>query len=230
MLLTYLTICFMNNWRGGWTIGPRYLAGIVPLLAWPAAFGLSRWFQTQPRSATVMSVAALLTALVASGLASAYYPHIPPEITRPLSQLLPILIAHDYAPNTAASWIGVYGTASMVPIAVVSLVAVVHIVRGDVWPRAVANLFAGAALAFAALFALSYSGEAAPPYDAIALITRTWNPKGHDAASQLEQEAERAASIDTYDQLIALYLEEGRQAEAQHTQRRRDARVAETNE
>lgn len=86
-----LTISCMNNWRGGWTVGPRYLTPILPFLVWRAVEGLRR---LPRRPARWFALAALAVALLLSGLTSAWYPHVPPKIAFPLTgQLLPMLKA-----------------------------------------------------------------------------------------------------------------------------------------
>ena len=89
--LLLLAVACMNNWRGGWTVGPRYLTPILPFLAWRALEGLRR---LPARPARIFALAALAAGLVMSGLPSAWYPHVPPEIAFPLTgQLWPMLTA-----------------------------------------------------------------------------------------------------------------------------------------
>jgi hypothetical protein len=122
LLLTVLGIASMNNWRGGWTIGPRYLALCVPFLAWPALVALDALSERAPRATAAFAIGATTAAMLASGLPGAYYPHLPPEITRPLPQIFAPLIARGYAPLNAGMWLGVSGGASMAPMAGCALV------------------------------------------------------------------------------------------------------------
>jgi len=113
---TYVVICFMNNWTGGWSIGPRYLALVVPFVAW-GALGALDWLAGRwPRTTGAVALGTTAVALVASGFPSMYYPHLPPELHHPLPHLFGVLIAHDYAPHNAGNLLGWYGTASMVPV------------------------------------------------------------------------------------------------------------------
>ena len=90
-----LAISCMNNWRGGWTVGPRYLTPILPFLAWRALEGLRR---LPRRPARLFALAALAVGLVLSGLTSAWYPHVPPKIAFPLTdQLWPMVAAGEAA-------------------------------------------------------------------------------------------------------------------------------------
>jgi len=80
-----LAISCMNNWRGGWTVGPRYLTPLLPFLAWRALEGLRR---LPRRPARWFALAALGVGLVLSGLPSAWYPHVPPDVRFPLTDHL----------------------------------------------------------------------------------------------------------------------------------------------
>lgn len=122
-VLSCLAISAMNNWRGGWTVGPRYLAVCVPFLGFPAAFALHRLARRAPLWAAGIGLGTAAASLVGSGIASAYYPHLPPELTRPLPQLFAVLIAHDFAPPNLGNWFGVWGTASVMPLYACALVA-----------------------------------------------------------------------------------------------------------
>jgi len=124
-VLSCLVISAMNNWRGGWTVGPRYLAVCVPFLAFPAVVALQRLAARAPLWAAGLGVGTAAASVVASGIPSAYYPHLPPEFTRPLPQLFSVLVAHDFAPPNLGNWFGVWGTASIVPLCASALAALV---------------------------------------------------------------------------------------------------------
>ncbi len=226
VLLTTLAIATMNNWRGGWTIGPRYLAVAYPFLAWGALVGLEPLVRKAPRVARVLAVGSTIVALVLSGVPSAYYPHYPPEVDRPLTQIVRVLIEHDFAPFTLANRLGVYGTASMIPLAGIGAIVVVLIAWGARrrMDRAIA-LIGGALLAALAIWPLSID----PRPDereiraAVGLITRTWEPAGHDQASLLARELRRDEHAEGYRRLAELYDAEGRDAEARMARARADA-------
>ena len=122
-VLSCLAIAAMNNWRGGWTVGPRYLAVCVPFLAFPALVALDRLARRAPLMAAGLGLGTAAASLVGSGIPSAYYPHLPPELTRPLPQLFSVLIAHDFAPPNLGNWFGVWGTASLLPLFAAGLAA-----------------------------------------------------------------------------------------------------------
>ena len=156
--------------------------------------------------------------MLASGLPSAYYPHLPPELTRPLPQLFAVLIAHDYAPPNAGAWLGVYGTPSMLPLLMVAIAALALCVRPVEGWRARGVVAAFALVAAAGTSALLF----VPPHDehgvseAVAFITRHWSPVGHDAAARSTQQlrARPVVRDDDLQKLAAIYDEEGRTREA----------------
>jgi hypothetical protein len=222
ILGTTAGIAVMNNWRGGWTIGPRYLVLLYPFLAWATLFGLAPLVRRAPRLAGALAVGTTAVGLLLSGVPSAYYPHYPIPVDRPLSQVVAVLIEHGYAPYNAANLVGVYGTPSMVPLGLLGLGALVWIAwaQRDRVGRAV-SLLGGAALAVAIAWPLLLDPRPGHPEirAAVALITRTWEPAGHDRASAL---AARLAEADGdperraagYRRLAELYAAQGRDREA----------------
>jgi hypothetical protein len=217
-LLTLLAICSMNNWRGGWTIGPRYLVTVIPFVAWGALEGLEMVAHRFPALAFSAAAGCTGAALAASGAPSAYYPHLPPEIGRPLPELLAVLIAHDYAPYNAGSLLNLYGTPSMWPLFAAAAAALL-LVFLRVGPAAGRKrVLPGALLLCAALLWPLCSGSSERPAvrGARAFITRNWSPAGHDRAARLRAELGRRAGSDPDlgRRLADTYLQEGRDREA----------------
>jgi hypothetical protein len=172
-----------------------------------------------------VAVGSTLAALIASGIPSVYYPHLPPEFSHPLPQLFAVLIAHDYAPHNAAGLVGVYGTAAMVPLGLLALGAIYWCVTPTLLPRD--RLIAlGAALPIAVLALLP--GLLAPEpdrpvRDAVAYVTTRWSPEGHDRAARLAERlrADPEATASERRRLADLYLAEGRDRDAQRWMRPR---------
>jgi hypothetical protein len=220
-----LVIASMNNWRGGWTIGPRYLALCVPFLGWLALHALAAWASTPRRTfaSSTLALAATAVGLLASGVPSVYYPHLPPEFTRPIPQLFALLIAHDFAPFNAAAALGVYGSPSMLPLLVCAWVALgsclLH-VRG-----ARTRLRLGAAALACALVLstplLSRPNQEPGVAKATAFVTRRFQPAGHDRAARLVERLRVEPSPPLFELLARTYDAEGRALEASRARKGR---------
>ncbi|MCS6799050.1 MAG: hypothetical protein NZ898_11065 [Myxococcota bacterium] len=219
VLLTVLAIGSMTHWRGGWTVGPRYLVPVLPFAAWLALGALDAMCRRWRWLGHAIALGGLLAGLIASALPSVYYPHVPPEIARPLRDLIPILVAHDYAPWTVLHPFGVTGTAAMLPL-FAGLVALVLWIGWRRRPSIAAHVRVavgalGVSTAALAVQALPADCDRACR-DAVAFVTRHWHPPGHDRASRLSRALEAAPEpdFDGYRRLAALYTAEGRDAEA----------------
>jgi hypothetical protein len=217
VLATVVAIAAMNNWRGGWTVGPRYLAVVYPFLGWTALYALEPLARRVPRTTSAVVVGLTGVGLALSGVASAYYPHYPPEVDRPVTQVLQVLVAHDYAPFTLVNRLGVYGTLSMLPLGLLGALALVWAAFGarrasERW----AGVVGGVVLAglVSAPLLVDPRPDAPEVRAAVGLITRTWQPAGHDAAARLERSLRSDAQPEGYRRLAELYEAEGRDQEA----------------
>lgn len=231
VLLSFGAILTMRIWRGGWTIGPRYLALTVPFIAWWAMEGLALLGARSRLSALTLAVGTCAAGIVASGIPSVYYPHLPEDLTRPLPQLFAVLIAHDYAPENALGWLGVHGSPSMLPLALLATCAIAWMIWQSA--RGPSRLAQRAALALGCVVvgSLAVLPAALGPEDtatvvaARAFITERWQPAGHDRAARLEERL-RAASADASlarqlaEELAETYEREGRSADASRVRRR----------
>jgi hypothetical protein len=85
-----LFIAGFRGWRGGWSVGPRYILEVAGVLAVCAVDGVGvlprRW--RLPLLMTLVSVSVLH-----SGLAGAFFPHLPDVLRAPVGELLLPLIA-----------------------------------------------------------------------------------------------------------------------------------------
>jgi hypothetical protein len=89
-LAILLTYGGYPNWHGGFTVGPRYLVGALPFLAFPLAF--ARWGLVATALAGASAAAVALTALV--------FPFVPPGFPLPWGTFAAPLLAEGLvAPN-----------------------------------------------------------------------------------------------------------------------------------
>lgn len=182
----YLVICFMNNWTGGWSIGPRYLVAVIPFVAAGVLMGLDRLAQTRRELAHVLALGATASSLGISGLYSAYYPHLPDTVHGPMTQLFPELIAEGFAPTNAAMLLGVRGSWSMLPFALLLLGALIWAAqRSRSWRRWSAALLV-AALTFSPH--LIFAPRRTPEVDHVVdIMKRTWRPRVSSTLSMQTQ-------------------------------------------
>lgn len=230
-LITLLLICTMNNWRGGWTVGPRYLAVAYPFLAYAAFEGGRVVARTYPRALGAFAVASLSVGLLASGAPSIYYPHLPEAITRPIPQLIAVLVKFDFAPYNAGSYFAArlgrdwHGTSSMLPILLLGLFAVIFAAWGErrlqdrLWVFLVSLLFSSWMLAPL----VAQDSNAATARDATGHLLGYWDPAGFDEAARIEARIRAGNASDAdYRRLPAVYEGEGRVIDQRAAERRRD--------
>lgn len=216
-LTTLLGIVVMNNWRGGWTIGPRYLALVYPFLAWGAVVGLEPLVRRRPKFIAAIVVGATIVGLVLSGLPSAYYPHYPIPVDRPVSQVVRVLIEHDYAPYALANLVGIHGGASMLPLFAIGVTAIAWLAWALPARRERASAV-GFGLALAVLFCWPLLIDPRPDHpqirESVELITTMWEPRGHDRVATLAAGLRTEPSAAGYFELADRLEAEGRAREA----------------
>ncbi|MCB9601969.1 MAG: hypothetical protein H6720_16750 [Sandaracinus sp.] len=123
-LTTYLVICLMNNWEGGWVIGPRYLVVTLPFVAVASALGLDAMARRWRRGTHVLALGAAAASIVTGGVPS-LYPHVPPDVDWPLAHLFPALLELGRAPDNPLLALGVDGAVSLLPLVVLAIGAMV---------------------------------------------------------------------------------------------------------
>ena len=185
-----LIVCFvlskligtMNNWRGGWTVGPRYLATLEPLVAVAALVGLEAIAARGPawrRATTVFAGGAAVQSFLMSAVPSAWFPHVPTEFVSPFFELFVPLVRDGYAPRNAGwyffEWQGMRG---MIPFFVVGAIITAIVLRGDERkPLAIGAHVLGAA-AVALLLVAPFA--AAAKYESMGVtrfVKSVWEPQ-----------------------------------------------------
>jgi len=130
--LTFL-VGSLNNWRGGWQIGPRYLATLIPALGLAALAGLDALTAVpgMRRPVTVFAAGATLCSFVATGLVAAVYPHLPEQFHTGFFELVAPLLRAGYVPFNVGHALGMETPASMWGFALGALAMAVIVLRGD---------------------------------------------------------------------------------------------------
>lgn len=197
--LVTLFVASLNNWRGGWTVGPRYLSTVVPFLAGPALAGLAALGARRPTLASLAAGTATLLALALSGLSSALYPHVPESFSFPFGQLFVPLLAAGRVPYTLGGLAGLQGAWALGPLLLAALVLA---------SRAARPLELGFATGLAAAL-LAGALWLAPPTDAhraaLAHVERHWEPVAPRGARRDAGDARAAARRGEVRRALELY-------------------------
>ena len=232
---TVLAIAMMDHWRGGWTLGPRYLAVAFPFVGWWAVRGLNAVASLAPIAAQASAWGAALAAIALQGGLSAWYPHVPPAIDLPLRDLWWPMVHGGFAPLTLGAGLGWYGMSTMWPWFAAAVLAWALASGGFPSARravvgAVGALVIAATLVMPHALPAAQGGEAetARSRSTRAFVLEHFAPPGHDRAARLERvlpaltgEDERRARAE----LEALWRTQGRDKRANSLRRRTRARA-----
>lgn len=100
-------------WRGGWQIGPRYIAAMIPFAMVPIAVAMSvadrRWWTRG------IAWGLIAVAVVGYGMTSAQFPYFPEKFDNPLFELTLRLYGDGYAPYSAGWALGLRGALAYAP-------------------------------------------------------------------------------------------------------------------
>ncbi|MFN0247916.1 MAG: hypothetical protein ACKV2T_13590 [Kofleriaceae bacterium] len=118
VLVVYiLFITSINFWRGGWSVGPRYITVALPFLLPPIVAQLDAWrARVLPMS---IAVALMLVGVAIFTLATATFPYWPEAFENPFHELTLRLVADGLVAPNAGTWIGVPALVSLVPLALI---------------------------------------------------------------------------------------------------------------
>lgn len=163
----------MANWRGGWCAGgPRYIAAVVPFLAWAVALSWRRLWQ--PRPWLVAGLGGLVAASVfACALAGAHFPHFPLQLDDPLFDLTLPYLARGLVPYSLGTLVGLRGLASWLPLAALVLGALALALR-PLGRRALVSV--ALAAAFVAALGLANGRTTAAERHALEIVRGVWEP------------------------------------------------------
>lgn len=172
-LTTYLVICLMNNWEGGWVIGPRYLVVTLPFVAVASALALDELALRSRTLAHVLALGTTAASLVTGGIPS-LYPHVPPDLDWPLAHLFPALLEASRAPDNWLLTRGASPEVSLLPLAALAIGAWIFASQRTRDRRSVALSIALAAVLVAPHFA--FAPERTPAIDqTVTYVVEHWD-------------------------------------------------------
>ena len=108
-----LFISSINFWRGGWQVGPRYIAAMLPFLLPPIAALFETWRGRPVRLG--LAAGLIATGVVIYVLSSATFPYWPDNMRHPLYDVTFRLLGENLVAPSLGSLLGVPGIAGIVP-------------------------------------------------------------------------------------------------------------------
>ncbi len=108
-----LLLASMPNLRKmlGWTVGPRYAAGVAAFV-W---VGVALWWSRVGATARSVVEGLAVYGVLVGGLAALWYPHYPMVFVNPTFQLLLPCMAKGLVPWSVGTWLGLSGLPSALP-------------------------------------------------------------------------------------------------------------------
>ena len=183
MVVYGIFISMVQDWRGGWGAGPRYIVPAVPVLAWYLMHVLAELRETRLGDLLWSATAGLvLIAMFVCGISAAFFPHYPLDALNPVFELGTYLVSRGVWPHSTLGWFGVSGAWAVGLVALLAFGSWGAIVseaareRGwQGWAAAAASL----ALAIGLLTAMSRveTPDKAQVDKARALVFSVWEPR-----------------------------------------------------
>lgn len=186
------------HWRGGWTVGPRYLAPAPPFFAFLGLVALESIAQHGPHwrtGARGVSSGLALASVLSIGSVGILYDTLPETYTRPFLQfVLPMTIA-GFVPHHVGEWFGVDSIAFWYLVAgcLVGAGITAFFLRAGEGPRAHAVRVGVGLLTFGIAMAPAFTKSEGIAPDPNGLMA-SWEPAGRDRITRLRNEAERHGS------------------------------------
>jgi hypothetical protein len=183
-VLLWIFLAGIPNWRGGWSVGPRYIVAVVPFLTVTLAYAWPRVARRRFAGLAWGITAGLIVAGVFfNSLTAVVYPQTPPQVRNPVFQVILRLLGDGYAPYSIGYALGLRGPASLLPVAVAILGAIAFaltpaIKRGAEFAdgRRALTIALMLSIAFVAPFAFWPQQTSVAEKDALRLIKSTWTP------------------------------------------------------
>lgn len=131
---TVLMLAFIagfRGWRGGWSVGPRYISELIGLLAVPTALAFDRLSASRPVAARALLAALVAVGLVHAGIAGMFFPHLSDVYRNPVYEMMLPLVARGVSPDSVFLLVGLGPRASTVLLLVALALPLVLALAGD---------------------------------------------------------------------------------------------------
>ena len=189
------------EWRGGWTVGPRYLVACAPFFAFGATLTLERLARTgRPMRALAGGLGGglALASVISIGTVGLVFDTLPESMARPFAQFAFPMAFTGFVPHHILEW---FGVGSIEPWYVACGAMLLAPVVAGLWRRSESRgLYALRVLAFVASLAIGMLPALSTPEDGSALFamhpglrgfSTTWEPPARDRITLLRNDAER---------------------------------------
>ena len=197
-----LTVSAAINWRGGWTVGPRYLGAMPPFLAFGAVCALEKLARRSRRTRAwvrALAVGASVASVAQTGLVSILCNSIPESVGRPLPELAWPLLRMGFVPRHLGDLVGFTSTTfGYVVVACLGLAALMPFLgkkrRDTRGQRAVRWLVAPVVACVALIPALMPAAPAEGTdggFAARGYFASLWEPPGRDRLATVRARAEK---------------------------------------
>lgn len=110
--LLLLFIAGFRGWRGGWSVGPRYISEMAGLLIVPTALAFDAACARQPVVARAAFAALVAAGLLHAGVAGMFFPHLSDVFRNPVYEMMLPVVALGASPDGLPLWLGLPARAS----------------------------------------------------------------------------------------------------------------------
>ena len=190
------------EWRGGWTVGPRYLVACAPFFAFGAACTMERIAgANRARRAIVRGVGGglALASVLTIGTVGLVYDTLPESTARPFAEFSIPMMWTGHVPHHVGEWFGWESTTpwylacgAMLAAPVIAGLWPAREGRGAYGARAVFFVFALALGLVPAFYPEPADGsKVLVLHPATRALASMWEPPGRDRITLLRNEAER---------------------------------------
>ncbi|GMV39614.1 MAG: hypothetical protein AMXMBFR64_13300 [Myxococcales bacterium] len=149
LLYTIFITCH-SLWRGGWTLGPRYIVGFVPFAAFAIAVAASRLSVRAPRPTAILLGASVAASVFVTFTCSLVSQGFPFEFFNPFVELALPMVRDGWVARNAGNLLGLHGLASVAPLLLIAAALALVALAGPIMGSAIARLSRAAVAALLA--------------------------------------------------------------------------------